>query len=716
MGSSAKKKKEKKADFQKAKLKVGKARPKNTNATDTSFQAKSIVLKQQKLSEGSRDATTLFDHNLSLLSSKTDVQRRDALIYLTTAMAASTNALLRPASQILEKAQPLMLDGSSSVRSQLLKLFRLLPANQLGDLSRTLLFARTGMTHLSHDIRLDALDFFDWLMQTNGEVAVSMAGGWVKTLRTFQTVLSWQDAEHNAPAANGNWSAAKSKSNMGSNKLLVRQLNSLSRLLTVGLKRPTVDWQAQAMRAAELFPLWQTDAHMVAKKSNPYGYLNLFGASRDVDSEVYDDAEERANVFVEVGLDQIFRMGVQEAKKEGGEYHDLGLPSHIMASLLDALLPIKDKASMCMALKCTDGELLELKKAVKFEMAREVYDGQALLGVTNFREFDPYHKHRDEVQRRVAESDPVAQEIFEGSRWPAAERAAYQRGPLVKVLDFIIRQLSAMHAQYQDRKEGKRIRRRSRNSFTDSDKSSPVTEKQRSNKRTKIILSYKHDRPWFITCAPSKRVCPAAVPRERSRMPAQSQVTAGQAEEIEDTPQRDSKRQRLSLQNAVRKSRKKDRDQEETRSHRPTPSALTCPRQVSISRQPRPSSPDDLLPEIVEASLPFDVELQTEPQRQSTPTARADMVIKEEESSEPTSANFPANSLAAQLQNTIFQLVDARVDSRKLEVADELHSMIDQSIQECVAEALASKEKEMEERITAHVMAELIEGFSGSAA
>jgi len=40
MGSSAKRKKEKAKDFQKPKLKVGKARPKNTNATDTSFAAK----------------------------------------------------------------------------------------------------------------------------------------------------------------------------------------------------------------------------------------------------------------------------------------------------------------------------------------------------------------------------------------------------------------------------------------------------------------------------------------------------------------------------------------------------------------------------------------------------------------------------------------------------------------------------------------------------
>ena len=33
-------KNERKKDFQKEKLKVGKARPKNTNATDTSFAAK----------------------------------------------------------------------------------------------------------------------------------------------------------------------------------------------------------------------------------------------------------------------------------------------------------------------------------------------------------------------------------------------------------------------------------------------------------------------------------------------------------------------------------------------------------------------------------------------------------------------------------------------------------------------------------------------------
>lgn len=40
MGSSTKKKKEKKKDFQKPKLKVGKAKAKPANFTDTSFKSK----------------------------------------------------------------------------------------------------------------------------------------------------------------------------------------------------------------------------------------------------------------------------------------------------------------------------------------------------------------------------------------------------------------------------------------------------------------------------------------------------------------------------------------------------------------------------------------------------------------------------------------------------------------------------------------------------
>ena len=320
MVSSAKKKKEKKKDFQKPKLKVGKARPKNTNATDTSFSAKSIVFKQQNLTESGRDATALFSHNLSLLSSKNETQRRDALTYITT-VCGTHQSLPQPASTLVSKAQPLILDGNIHVRQQLLKLLKCLPADQLGSIDQLLLYTRAGMAHLSNDIRMSALDVLDWLLDCIPETVFSCAGGWVKTLRTFQNLLSWHDASSkNAIGANSKWSTSKPATSLGSNKLLVRQLTSLAKLLTTGLTKPDLEAErfVAAKRAAEIFPLWHTDAHMLPKKSNPFGYLNLFGAPRDAESEMYEDPEDRAEVFNHLFYDS-FNKGVKEAKKEGGE-------------------------------------------------------------------------------------------------------------------------------------------------------------------------------------------------------------------------------------------------------------------------------------------------------------------------------------------------------------------------------------------------------------
>ena len=325
MGSSAKRKKEKKQDFQKPKLKVGKARPKNTNATDTSFSAKSIVFKQQSLSETGRDAISLFNHNLSLLSSKSETQRRDALSYLTTAISTSgkDSSPPQPISTIVTKAQPLILDGNFQVRQQLLKLLRALPADQIGSPDQLLLYARAGMAHLSNDIRMSSLDVFEWLLDTQADAVVSCAGGWVKSLQTFQNLLSWHrdSAQNTGATTSGKWSTSKTSTNLGSNKLLVHQLTTLSRFLTAGLVGPSLEEErtATARRAAELFPLWHTGLHMLPTKSNPFGYLNLFGAPRNVESEVYEGAEERAVVFCELGLEEIFSRGVQEIKKEGGE-------------------------------------------------------------------------------------------------------------------------------------------------------------------------------------------------------------------------------------------------------------------------------------------------------------------------------------------------------------------------------------------------------------
>ncbi|KAK3673124.1 rRNA processing protein [Recurvomyces mirabilis] len=321
MGALTKKQKEKKSDFKKTKLKVGKTRPKNTNATDTSFAAKSIVLKQQNLGETGRDATALFNHNLSLLSSKSETQRRDALQYLTSACTTIATAKLpQSAAAIIAKAQPLILDGNSAVRGQLLKLFRSLPAAQVGSLDQVLLYTRAGMAHLSNDIKLFALDILDWSIGTNADTVMSCPGGWIKMLRTFQNLLAWQGDTINGVVTHGKWSATKSTSSkLGSNKLLVHQLNTLASFLTAAMTPPPSDPFAEAKRAAQIFPLLETQAHLLPAKSNTFGYLNLFGAVRDLEGEVYADADERIEIFNELGLLEDFRTGTLEAKKEAGE-------------------------------------------------------------------------------------------------------------------------------------------------------------------------------------------------------------------------------------------------------------------------------------------------------------------------------------------------------------------------------------------------------------
>ncbi|PBP28336.1 pre-rRNA-processing protein IPI1 [Diplocarpon rosae] len=83
MGSSMRKKKEKKKDFQKPKLRVGKTKAKADNFTDTSFRAKSIVLNQQSLTTTAPSPAHQLNHYLSLASSsKSDSQRKDAMSYL----------------------------------------------------------------------------------------------------------------------------------------------------------------------------------------------------------------------------------------------------------------------------------------------------------------------------------------------------------------------------------------------------------------------------------------------------------------------------------------------------------------------------------------------------------------------------------------------------------------------------------------------------------
>ncbi|KAI1823687.1 hypothetical protein F4861DRAFT_509424 [Xylaria intraflava] len=311
MGSSDRKKKEKKKDFQKPKLKVGKTKPKASNFTDTSFRSKSIVL-QQQLSETIPDAAERFKHQLSLTSSRTDTQRRDALSYLTGQL--STNPPTNPVgtSTLLQKILPLMPDSSKSVRSQLLKCLQQLPAEETRPhLQKAMLYIRGAMTHLSQDIKDDGLDYMEWILDIAGEDVVASPGCWVKPLKDFMSVLGWAAPPTPSLATKGGWTSAP-RTTFGSKQFghsFPRQMMVLAKFLELGFKsEASKPWTSHD---------WVDSIGMLPRTPDPFGYLGLFKPPRDEDGEIYRTREDRQEIFARRFMDAV-AAGVDMAKKEGG--------------------------------------------------------------------------------------------------------------------------------------------------------------------------------------------------------------------------------------------------------------------------------------------------------------------------------------------------------------------------------------------------------------
>jgi pre-rRNA-processing protein IPI1 len=321
MGSSAKKKREKKKDFQKTKLKVGKAKPAAANSTDTAFRAKAIVLNQQ-LNVDAPTAVQQFHHHVSLLSSKTESQRRESLAYLTTYLISSGQRarLPLPVGMLVEKACPLVLDGNTGVRQQLLKFLQALPQQDLHDqVQRLLPHVRAGMMHLSRDIRLSAVEYLSCLIAATPSTLVSCAGGWYSTLDCLTTMLAWKIV------GQGTWTASKSA--IGDGKALARVITVLAQFLEAGLlRKPHED----RMLGREVFPYVDCQHHFLPVKSDAYAYLNLFGAVTDDKTSMLEDQEDRVRVYRDC-FHVFVQNGVASGRKEAGE---VGRATGLLAKVL----------------------------------------------------------------------------------------------------------------------------------------------------------------------------------------------------------------------------------------------------------------------------------------------------------------------------------------------------------------------------------------------
>lgn len=57
---------------------------------------------------------------------------------------------------------------------------------------------------------------------------------------------------------------------------------------------------------------------MLSERSSAYTHLNLFGATRDEDAEMYEDREDRQRVFHD-RAEAALAAGLEQATKGGGE-------------------------------------------------------------------------------------------------------------------------------------------------------------------------------------------------------------------------------------------------------------------------------------------------------------------------------------------------------------------------------------------------------------
>ena len=229
---------------------------------------------------------------------------------------------------------PLILDANNNVRIQLLKLLRTLPRNDIEDhVGQLLPYVRAGMTHLAADIRVSAVEILSWMVEAAGENVVSSAGGWVKTMNCFLSVLGWHTEESSRWSSN-RASFGKSGSQ---GKPMVKVLGALAEFLDAGIGQPGgsgEDSSDHDEQSSWPFPLHQTAHHMITESSAPYAYLNLFGQPRDEEGEMYETREDRYRVFSTRFLPAIDR-GLKSAREEGGE---LGRASSSVSKVLKEAL------------------------------------------------------------------------------------------------------------------------------------------------------------------------------------------------------------------------------------------------------------------------------------------------------------------------------------------------------------------------------------------
>ncbi|KAL4242182.1 Pre-rRNA-processing protein IPI1 [Abortiporus biennis] len=188
MPKSSKKKKDKAADFSKAKLKLGKGKQTPTNVVDTSFKARSIALPSQSISHNTQDATPTtrrkltFDDLTSHLKHYNANTRKDAIFGLRELLEEHPALIDLHLTAIVNSCVRLIGDEDAGVRKSLLSfmswfLSRVPQEDILPHSPLLLLFTTSAQTHIFPEIRVDAVRFLDLYLE---HIPTVVTQGWAQ--------------------------------------------------------------------------------------------------------------------------------------------------------------------------------------------------------------------------------------------------------------------------------------------------------------------------------------------------------------------------------------------------------------------------------------------------------------------------------------------------------------------------------------------------------
>lgn len=181
MTSSSKKKKRKRADFQKVKLKVGRKLPKGTNITNTSFKAKKIQIREQLRPEATEPSVKIrqnLNDILNNLSHHNLSSRIEATNKLKDLVATRPEIVFTKLSDVINRVGKLLEDKIRGVRNAALSVLKLI-LTQTNDRQILPMFpVLTGylscaMTHIDADIQSDSLSLLDALLDSFPKLLIS---------------------------------------------------------------------------------------------------------------------------------------------------------------------------------------------------------------------------------------------------------------------------------------------------------------------------------------------------------------------------------------------------------------------------------------------------------------------------------------------------------------------------------------------------------------